>query len=343
MSKTILLTISPTHQIQCKYNASEIVIDSVADVFSLDGISSVPFIEKLVIKDCKNLHDISILKKFQELRFLEIENCPNIKDFSPLNQIKKLKRLKCIGFLDLTILNSLHENANTKQLDVFQDQYGFTGFMDNPNIQLYIQIQTQNINNLKPIISLRHCLKIGFHNSSNLQDISILSEMRDVQDLSFNCCDNLEDLSPISQLPNVNRLVVQNCSSVKSLDKVLFNPALTELEVSDCDEIKSLNIPNKNALAVLKLHTNRKLEILKGFQNLQFLRTLCIENCNLQNHLEDICSLTCLEELGLFYNNWDISEEFLMQLRKIKTLRIWTVNTKFNKTDNFVNNNDINM
>ena len=165
MSKTILLTISPTHQIQCKYNACEIVIDSVVDVFSLDGISSVAFIEKLVIKDCKNLHDISILKKFQELRFLEIENCPNIKDFSPLNQIKKLKRLKCIGYLDLTILNSLHENANTKQLDVFQDQYGFTGFMDNPNIQLYIQIQTQNINNLKPIISLQHS-NIVFDNVS---------------------------------------------------------------------------------------------------------------------------------------------------------------------------------
>ena len=62
------------------------------------------------------------------------------------------------------------------------------------------------------------------------------------------------------------------------------------------------------------------------WSHLKKLKTLHIEDCNAIEDYEEIGKLSNLEELGLFYNEGEISLKTLTQL---KTLRIGSHNTKW--------------
>lgn len=330
MTNTIKLSISNNKIIILKKDVLELEIDAVDDIFNLDGLSTINHLHKLVIRNCTNLIDISILNSFNKLRHLEIENCPSISDLSPINNLENLKKIKCIGFCNLEILTTLKENIKVKKLDILQDRKWFTGFLDDNDIDLYIYFLSKKVVDLKPISSIQHCKKIGFHYCGQLEHIEGMEEVKELQEVSFYSCEKLKNLSPLSQLPKLNSLSIQNCNSLKIINKVLTNTTLQKLEVSECKNIRILNFPENNNFVSLKLHSNIHLQKICLFSHLKKLKTLIIEDCNSLEDIELIGTLENLEELGLFYNKTLISEGTLAQLNQLKSLRIWTAATKLN-------------
>ena len=329
MANTIELSISTTIKVIFNKDSQELEINSVEDLLNLDGLAIINHLEKLVIKNCYCLNDISILKNFNNLRYLEIDNCPNIKDLSSINNLEKLKRLKCIGFPDLNILSSLKENIKVKKLDLLQDEKWFTGFLFSDDIQLYIYFKAEKVSEIKPITNLQNCKEIGFHYCSELNSIEGIEVLKEIQEIGFFNCNQLKNISNLSKMSKLNRVSFEYCNSITDIDNLLSNIDFHELEVSNCENIKELRFPENSTIETLKLHSNSKLHKINKWSHLKKLKTLLIEDCNAIEDYEEIGKLSNLEELGLFYNEGEISLKTLTQLNQLKTLRIGSHNKKW--------------
>lgn len=94
------------HELNYLKNLKRIHLDSGL-IGSLDFISVLQEIQILIVTGCKNLKDISSLSNLRHLRHLVILDCPNIKNWSVLNEISLLKSLRVKKSIDFPVLDNL--------------------------------------------------------------------------------------------------------------------------------------------------------------------------------------------------------------------------------------------
>ena len=328
----VLLNLSPFEQFTFNRESTEIELNAITSITNLNGLLVVPHLEKITLRNCPNLKDISAVNHLKNLKYLTIENCNRISDLSPINALQNLVRLHCSGFPDLKLLKTLKGNTAIKQLDLLQDRKWFTGFLDTNTISLYIYFKAAKVTDLKPIASLQNVLNIGFYYCSALISIDSLVVYPNLKQLIFCHCNNLENIVKLSQLKNLNCIKFYDCNKLKTIDAILKIKNLKALYLEDCNEIRELNFKKDNSLQKLELHALQNLKKVNHLTFLRNLKLLILEDCNSFNHFNEISLLTNLEELGLFLNKETIHEDYSKIFPKLKKLNIWHQGGRLNKT-----------
>ncbi len=332
MSNLVILTLSDIEQISFTNDSNEIELNSISSMINLDGLVTISHIEKVAIRNCPNLKDISAVSQFKYLIYLTIENCTKITDLSPINAIHKLVRLNCIGFPDLEILNSLKDNTAIKQLDLLQDRQWFTGFLETNTVSLYIYFKADKVIDLKPIELLQNVHNIGFHYCSSLVNIDSLLCHPNISQLVFYICNNLINIDNVTKLKNLKHCKFYECEKIESVDSVLKIKNLMALYLEDCTKIKELNFKKGNSIHTLELHSLPLLKKLNNLIYLQHVKQFIFEDCNSYNNINDFSLLTNIEELGFFSNKEIIHFDYSNTFKNLKKINIWTPSLRTNKS-----------
>lgn len=268
---------------------------------SLDALGLTSDVEKIDLKDCALLADISFVKQLPKLQYLTIENCPCLTDLDVLNDVPSLIKLRLYAIPDLSILDTLKHNTQTIHLQVVQDYRMFSGFhQKKPNL-LYVYIHAASVENLKPIVSLSNVVQLRFDYCSKLNDISDLANCKSLNEVQFTNCEILEYTAPLAQLNNLRSLRILYCPRIKYLNEVLSIKTLEELVVVRCDLIQELIFQPYNQLIDLRLQDNRQLSKLTNLHLLSKLKYLILEQCDSFVEFDALAKIENLEELNMFY------------------------------------------
>jgi hypothetical protein len=300
---------------------------------SLDALGLTPDVEKIDLKDCALLADISFIKQLPKLQYLTIENCPCLTDLAVLTEVSSLLKLRLYAMPDLEILGTLQDNTQTIHLQVVQDYRMFSGFHEKKPNLLYVYIHAASVENLKPIVSLRNVVQLRFDYCSKLSDIRDLVNCKSLNEVQFTNCEILESTAPLAQLNNLRSLRILYCPRIKYLNEVLAIKTLEEFELVRCDLIQELEFQPDNQLIDLRLQDNRQLSKLTNLHLLTKLKYLMLEQCDSFVEYDALALIENLEELNLFYLLNLRSKAFTQKLKKLNVLRIWDYKHKMNFQD----------
>ena len=304
-----------------------------AQLTSLDALGLTSDVEKIDLKDCALLADISFVKQLPKLQYLTIENCPCLTDLAVLNDVPSLIKLRLYAMPDLSILDTLKHNTQTIHLQVVQDYRMFSGFHQKKTNLLYVYIHAASVENLKPIVSFPNVVQLRFDYCSKLSDISDLANCKNLNEVQFTNCEILEYTAPLAQLNNLRSLRILYCPRIKYLNEVLSIKTLEELVVVRCDLIQELIFQPGNQLIDMRLQDNRQLSKLTNLHLLTKLKYLMLEQCDSFVDFDALAMIENLEELNMFYLLNLRSKTFTQKLKKLNVLRIWDYKHKMNFQD----------
>eukprot|EP00121_Abeoforma_whisleri_P001896 Awhi_evm1s1696 len=165
------------------------------------------------------LTDISTLKYFPKLKYLNTRWCYRIRDFEPLGNLNHLIDLDlqaCNGLQDLSFLN-------------------FLGHLKKLNLSY-----CHRISDLSPLIALKQLTTLNLRCCRMLKDLRSLEHLPGLLILDLSCCDRLVNLESLSYLTSLTTLYLSHCERITSLDALKNLMELKYLELNNCRSISTL-------------------------------------------------------------------------------------------------------
>lgn len=278
-------------------------------IFQLpEEIAELLWLEKLILKNNKNLNQINSIKSLINLKTLDISDTQVI-DLTPLTNLKSLEDLKINSGTDGYYLRK-------KSVRNYKQNY--------PNINF----------NLKDITPLSGLLKLKKLNlcGTNIQDLTPLINLSEIQELDLSLS-SVTSISPLSSLKKLETIFLSG-TQINNLNplSVLYNlksidiPATQVIDISPLKYLEFLTdlvlfetkVSNIDALSQLKNLENlgcaaTKITDLSALNGLKKLKWLDASFNSLTN-IDVVSSLINLESLEFLQTN-------LTNLRAISKLK----------------------
>lgn len=181
-------------------------------------------LEKLSLKKCLQLTDLSPLVALTSLKKLEISRCEseNIDSLASLTNLRKLvftsSPVKDISPLSrLTNLENLELNYNKNVQNI--EAFGVL-----INLKILRMRGLSKVADSAPLRNLKSLKLLNMMECSNIQDFSFLSDLKKLRELYLDHC-KISDLTPISSLKKLRylsfkRTLVQDLTLVPNSDKL---------------------------------------------------------------------------------------------------------------------------
>lgn len=155
-------------------------------------LTHLPQLEKVILKDCTQITDISPVADLTNLMHLEMNYAPELVDIKPLAGLTRLKVLD----LKSTRIQDLKALARLSDLE-----------------WLYIS-DSKRLNDISPLKNLTNLRILSLDGCKGVRDITVLSNLTKLTILSLRGLEEISDISNLSSLTQLRNLYLQRCKKI---------------------------------------------------------------------------------------------------------------------------------
>lgn len=288
----------------------ELLIIWKSQLTDLSPVRFFPNLTFLQLIDWDHLFDLTPLASAQNLKDLVILTCKNISDITPFARLKSLERVEfysCPKIQDITPLIDVESLTRLAISDLPKvDIDSIKAFQNLTDLE----IRHININDTRIFDSLTNLKHLALINTklNSLNFLARLTELSGIEIFRM----KLNDLSILSTLPKLKRVRVDDLSLIMHLNylkeiniggtktgdirPLLAFPTLEKLIIGNTEIIDLSPLAELSSLTSL-ISANTKISDLSPLKNLTKLTTLNIINTN----VTDLSPLASLENLKVLY------------------------------------------
>jgi|GEM_PF-1281696 len=295
---------------------------SRTNITSLDCISRLPLLEKLEIRDCPGIYDLTPLKKLGNITALDISGCTGITDIRPLASLTGLTALdmnRCAQIMDLTPLSQL---AGLTSL-------GLAGLSYQPDLEILsgmtglrnLNIGGTDVGNLDVLSDFMNLgkLQLRINSASNLSALESTVNLTTLNvDLSRY---DVTDLKLLSNFPKLEEFTLTGDNKIRDIGELSLHPYLTSLVIEDAGGIPDLSTLSKlKSLKTLVLSRCYRIDDIGALKGLGALEKLSLS----QGRFTDLSPVSGLKALtDLEITNTPVTDiSALWDLRQLEKLSL---------------------
>lgn len=155
-------------------------------------LAHLPQLEKVILKDCPQITDISLVAGLTNLMHLEMNYAPKLVDITPLAGLTRLK------VLDL-------KNTRVQDLEALAKLSGLEW--------LYLS-DSKRVNDISPLKNLTNLRILTLNGCNGVRDITALSKLTKLTILNLSGLEEISDISTLSNLTQLRNLYLQRCKKI---------------------------------------------------------------------------------------------------------------------------------
>lgn|GEM_PF-2515997 len=152
----------------------------------------VPQLEKLSLKECSLINDISSVADLTNLTHLEMNHGPELVDITPLAGLTRLKVLAL-------------KNSGIQDIEALAKLSGLEW--------LYLS-NSKGVNDLSPLKNLTNLSILILDDCKGVSDITVLSNLTNLSILGLRGLEEISDISNLSSLTRLRHLYLQRCRKI---------------------------------------------------------------------------------------------------------------------------------
>eukprot|EP01040_Poterioochromonas_malhamensis_P010525 gene10525-11461_t len=217
---------------------------------SANEFRNIPF---LILHNCKELIDISLLGIQGKQQFLQLSYCPKISNIDHLRGIPNLSIISCpkIQYYDNLINVTTLNLSNCQNLTNFQDL-----MIRNPSLKKL----NLSFSNIEDTSILQNIYSLNLSYCGNIIDVSCL---QNVKVLNLSHCSQLKDVSALGNCIDINISHSPCITNINALGKVRI------LDISFCRLITSVKaLTHVKKLTISGSYNIKDLDVLKGLNTI---------------------------------------------------------------------------
>lgn len=235
-----------------------------------------------------NIKDVSELKRFKELEYVNLENNKGVTGYENIKTLEEINLTSC----DVSDVSNLSELKNLNAV-VLNDNKDIKNLDKLPSNIYSLAISNCGINSIKNINGFKELgsLEIKKNNLTSLDGIEKLTSLAEL-DISLN---DITDFKGLEKLSNLYSLVAEDCSIE---DITIFNGLnISELMLRE-NSISDLSNFDASGVNSIDLSGNRGLT---GFEKLKDVYCVILKNCDISD-LSEVIKMENVEVLDLSIN-----------------------------------------
>lgn len=290
-------------------------LENCLRIFQVHGLSSNIHLESLMIKDCRDLVDLSAISVLNNLKKLKIKDClrlTKIPDMSALTELKELSLEKNIRLNDFMGVSGA---SNLKSLKI-----SFSAFpLKYPDFSKLQNLEDLNLS--------------GFLNEDLILSIKDLKELIN---LSINSIEGLKTLPDFAKLNPSEKQSLTNFEALTSLSFLNVLKKLKVLKITSLNHLVEIgDLTGLDHLEVCQFTYCNQLLNIEGIKNLVSLKEIMFCCCKSLEQLSPISNLINLESLELSFLRIKEFPDF-SRLTKLESLNL-SGNSTLEKLSNIMN------
>ncbi|PXX73663.1 leucine-rich repeat domain-containing protein [Rivihabitans pingtungensis] len=324
-------------------HATELVFDSLRLEILPASLRQLPRLEKLSLKRCRQLRDITQIAALTQLEELELAGCEALADFRPIEGLKALRGLDLSHCRQLTKLTGLAQLTGLRRLDLSGceqvsdlvplaqltrlQQLGLSGceisdltpLAQFSNLQQLDLSRCEQISDLTALAQLTSLQQLDLRGCKQVSDLTLFAQLSGLQQLGLSECRQISDLTPLAQLSGLQQLNLSGCEQISDLTALAQLSSLQQLDLSRCEQISDLtSLAQLSRLQQLNVSECEQISDLTPLAQLSSLQQLDLSKCEQISDLTPLAQISSLQQLNL---SWGEQISDLIPLAQLSSLQ----------------------
>lgn len=270
-SESVLIALAELGQVES--DLTRLRLDG--DLFGqLEVLKHFPKLERLELRDMKQLTSLSGVENCQRLQTLLIHNTPRLVDIAALRRVRSLQRLEIAGQAQargLRLAPPIRTSA-LRELSTLE-------YLRELDITGCGAIELNVVGRMKRLRALRASAIIP------PEGIGRIAHLTELEEIEIRQCKALEDLHAIGRMPNLKRLMLGDCRDLKELRPFYDARQLESLQLGGekIQDASALGVlENLTFLALQNGHALESIDFLSGLHRLEVLYIGGAQNTDLR-------------------------------------------------------------